>query len=107
AALVDDQDYQELSRHKWYTAKVGGTWYVQRKVQLNGKWVTVRMHRQILRLSYGDKVQVDHKNGGGLDNKREQPSVGNPAAEPAKRTAASQQQMLIQGRRWLLLLSSP
>jgi hypothetical protein len=49
----------------------------QRKVQQNGKWVTVRMHRQILWLSYGDKLQVDHKNGNGLDNKREQPSVGN------------------------------
>ena len=87
--------------------RVGRTWYAQRKVQLNGKWVTVRMHRQILWLSYGDKLQVDHKNGNGLDNKREQPSVGNPAAEPAKRTAESQQQMLLQGRCWRLSVSSP
>jgi hypothetical protein len=65
------------------------------------------MHRQILWLSYGDKLHVHHKNGNGFDNKREQPSVGSPAAEPAKRTAESQQQMLLQGRRWLLSLSSP
>jgi hypothetical protein len=85
AALVDDEDYQELSLYKWYTAKVGRTWYAQRKVQLNGKWVTVRMHRQILWLSYGDKLQVHHKNGNGPDNKREQFSVGNPAADVATR----------------------
>lgn len=60
-AIVDDEDYAELSRYTW-------TWqnpdYASRRE--NGK--TISMHRQILGL--GPRVKTDHINGHGRDNRR-------------------------------------
>jgi len=67
-ALVDDQDYEELSKHKWHASKIGKSWYATRTV---GKWPhqkTILMHRQLLNPSPG--LECDHINGNGLDNRR-------------------------------------
>ena len=70
-ALVDDQDYPELSRHKWCASKKGSAWYVHRKIRVNsGKQTTVLMHWQVMGLSQGDGLQIDRINGNGLDNRR-------------------------------------
>ena len=65
-ALVDDADYPELSKHKWYalkhrTGKFYAVAFVERK--------SVLMHRQILGVT-DRKIKVDHKNGNPLDNQR-------------------------------------
>jgi hypothetical protein len=64
-ALVDDSDYEELSKYNWQFGAYG---YVTRYANVNGKGTTVRMHRQIM----GSKLNmlVDHKNGNRLDNQR-------------------------------------
>lgn len=63
-AIVDNDDYEELSKHKWCAFKPRNTFYAYRKI--NKK--TTLMHREILG-AIKDQ-QVDHRNGDGLDNRK-------------------------------------
>ncbi len=79
-AVVDDEDYTELSKFKWYANKtqtrIGTTWYASRQYRDpviknkhgKGKQILVLMHRQIMGDPEG-KV-VDHRNGNTLDNQK-------------------------------------
>lgn len=72
-ATVDDADHEWLSQWKWYAtwSKHGHRFYVTRSIQgLNGKQRTLHMHRLILGLGFGDKLQGDHINRNALDNCR-------------------------------------
>lgn len=67
-AIVDDFNYERLSKNKWYAHKSNrtkDTYYAYRKESNK----TIAMHRQILGLSFNDKRQVDHRNHNGLDNR--------------------------------------
>lgn len=69
-ALVDDEDYPELSKFKWYAHKDYNTLYALRKSsRVNGKQHTIPMHSVILGTPKG--METDHINGNGLDNRRE------------------------------------
>ena len=70
-AIVDDEDFEELSRYKWHVllCRKSNSAYANRSEQVaQKKWRKVQMHRQILNAEKG--VQVDHINGDGLDNRR-------------------------------------
>ena len=70
-AIVDDEDYEYLSRFKWCTHKIRNTYYAERGEYLpDGKWATISMHREIMGLKRGDKRQIDHRNRNGLDNQK-------------------------------------
>ncbi len=70
--VVDDLEYEWLSRWKWQARKEGRTWYAARTEKLpNGRRCSVRMHREIMKLKHGDGLECDHINGDGLDNQRE------------------------------------
>lgn len=62
SAIVDDEDYELVSRYKWYANKSGNVWYA--RTMDGGK--TILMHWLIM----GGK-HIDHINGNGLDNRRE------------------------------------
>lgn len=62
-AVVDEDDYEELSRWKW-SATGGKRTYAYR--QDNGKMV--RMHRYLLKPP--SNMDVDHIDGDGLNNRR-------------------------------------
>lgn len=64
-AIVDDEDCERLNRWKWYAEPTPRGYYAARKPP-TGK---VYMHREIARPAKG--LQVDHANGDGLDNRRE------------------------------------
>lgn len=70
-ALVDDEDYEELRKYNWWALSSGtGPVYAARKVRIAPKiWTVVLMHRQVMAASEDQKV--DHKAGGGLDNRKE------------------------------------
>lgn len=70
-ALVDDDLYAGLSAHKWSAAIREDAVYASRTEYDNGNRRMIYMHREILGLSQGDGRQADHKNGNGLDNRRE------------------------------------
>jgi len=67
AALVDDEDWEQLARFKWQVLHGHYTHYAQRMQNTPYKRV-FRMHRELLRPPTG--MTVDHINGNGLDNRR-------------------------------------
>lgn len=67
--LVDDEDYERLSQYNWYATGDKHTHYAIRREYANGKQKNIRMHRELMNPPEG-KV-VDHINGNGLDNRKE------------------------------------
>jgi hypothetical protein len=63
-AMVDDEDYEYLNRHKWYFEKG----YAARKEGVIRGKITY-MHRVIMQTP--DGMDTDHINGNKLDNRRE------------------------------------
>jgi hypothetical protein len=69
-AIVDDEDYERLSKYRWFASKVGNNWYALRHSPRGQSPATVKMHRVVVGLEYRDKKQLDHINHNGLDNRR-------------------------------------
>lgn len=69
-ALVDDDDYEALSKFKWNASPThSGTFYAARGAKKNnGKYATVLMHRIINKTPKG--ILTDHINGDTLDNQK-------------------------------------
>ena len=70
-ALVDDEDFEELSKHKWYANKISNIFYAMRNSKKNdkcGRGKIILMHREIINTPQ-DKF-TDHINGSGLDNRK-------------------------------------
>lgn len=65
-ALVDDEDYEQLIRHKWHAIQPhpNGTFYAARRDGERG-WRYTYMHNALV-----GEVGVDHRNNNGLDNQR-------------------------------------
>jgi len=63
-AIVDAEDYNWLSRHKWCAAKSRDTFYAHR----GSKGRLISMHRAIMRAPKG--LICDHRNHNGLDNRK-------------------------------------
>lgn len=66
-ALVDDEDYESLIRHKWCLSRgyaVRGVWHSE-----SCRNETISMARQIMSAAPG--VEVDHKNLDKLDNRKQ------------------------------------
>lgn len=75
-AIVDDEDYEELSRYSWYINENmdHSKQYAMRsrlaKEKNNIPFTKIYMHRSILNIK-DKKVTVKHKNGNTLDNRKE------------------------------------
>lgn len=65
-ALVDDEDYYQLNKFNWYYHKTESNIYA--KTEINGN--PIMMHQMVLSSPSG-KLTVDHINGNGLDNRKE------------------------------------
>lgn len=63
--LVDDADYNSLSRYRWWYSGKG---YARRTERNATGRTTFYMHRELMQCP--DHLQVDHVNGNGLDNRR-------------------------------------
>ena len=68
-ALVDDEDYEKLSKHKWRSAPRGNRCYAFRTVGPRNAQATILLHRVIM--GAPDGLVVDHINGNTLDNRKE------------------------------------
>jgi len=73
-ALIDDDDFESVSKHKWYAKKNNVkckiVYYACTNITLNGKRNTIRMHQFILGKAPNGK-EIDHANGITLDNQRD------------------------------------
>ena len=69
-ALVDEEDYSELSKYKWCAHRHdGGRWYAVRSIyHIGNKSATVAMQNAIIDKSSG--LVIDHIDGNGLNNQK-------------------------------------
>ena len=65
--LVDDNDYEILSKYTWYILKSGNNFYAVRWERI--KKIVILMHRDILSIT-DSNVRVDHADHNGLNNQR-------------------------------------
>lgn len=65
--LVDDEDFDKVNQHKWYAHEAPSTCYARHDFSRKNK---VYMHRFILGLDKNDKYDVDHIDGDGLNNQK-------------------------------------
>lgn len=69
-AIVDLEDLPRLSQSRWFTDKNRNTYYAYRSVWTNGVCKKIYMHREVIG-DIPDGKEVDHINGNGLDNRKE------------------------------------
>lgn len=67
-ALVDDEDFEKVSKYKWYARPVNTKIYAASDIKVEGKVLRISMHRFILETPKG--VYVDHIDGDTLNNCR-------------------------------------
>ncbi len=68
-AIIDDKDFELISKYKWYACEWHkNSWYALTNVKINGCRRTMSMHRLLLNFP---KNQTDHRDGNGLNNRRE------------------------------------
>jgi hypothetical protein len=68
--LVDDEDYDWISKYKWYAWKHGYTYYVKRVEWVKGGKVrSILLHREIMKPH--NNMQIDHLDRDGLNNQKD------------------------------------
>jgi hypothetical protein len=68
-ALVSDEDFSYLNKLRWSIIKIHGIYYAVNRSNIDGIWERIFMHRMVM--NFPKKMQIDHKNGDGLDNRKE------------------------------------
>lgn len=66
STMVDDEDYEELNKHKWCAHKDGNTFYAVKTIRFNNVEKTIKMHRIIINTPHN--MKTDHIDGNGLNN---------------------------------------
>ena len=64
-ALVDDWEYEQLNKHKWFALLKGNTYYARRRIS---RYKLCYMHHLVLPLIPG--FEIDHIDGSGLNNQK-------------------------------------
>src|ERR1051326_1710442 len=68
--LFDSEDEKLIGEFKWHSLVLKRNIYAAGKKTGKRSEMQVTMHRVIMGLNFGDKLEVDHINGNGLDNRR-------------------------------------
>ena len=69
SAIVDVEDWLEQSKFHWQLHKSKNKFYITRKKKVNGKRITVYLHREISKPETG--FETHHVNKDTFDNRRE------------------------------------
>lgn len=70
SALIDSEYFDWLDQWEWRLHRCkSGLYYAQRSVFYEGRSHYLAMHREIMHLSGIKRLEVDHVNGNGLDNR--------------------------------------
>lgn len=100
-AIVDDDDYEKLNKYKWYASKQFNTYYARRNESRKnncGKQKTIRMHDEIMNISKGQLV--DHKDGNGLNNRKNNLRIATAAQNGANKGKFSKASSKYKGVFW-------
>lgn len=68
-AIISDEDFAKLSDKKWTAKEASGKFYAVHYYRRGKKVFALLMHRLIMDVPKG--IQIDHRNGNSLDNRRE------------------------------------
>ena len=77
-AIVDDEDYEYLIKHKWHASVNNKSIYAKRNIYIDGVNKKVYMHRQILSVKER-RIYIDHINLNTLDNRKSNLRTCTPA----------------------------
>lgn len=69
-AILDNEDYLRLRVHRWHAYWDGYNFYVVRTDRTTGKKINISMHHSVVGKP-PKGMHVDHINGNGLDNRKE------------------------------------
>lgn len=67
-AIVDDEDFERVSRHKWHVARIQKCVYAKRRINIEGQPSHELMHHFIFGKPPGK--MVDHRDRNGCNNTR-------------------------------------
>ena len=89
-ALVDNEDFKRLNRFKWHVKKDRRKFYAGRHLQDNKQ--IIYMHREIMNTPKG--LQTDHRDGDGLNNRRENLRICSHQTNQRNRIGANKNNIL-------------
>lgn len=99
-ALVDDCNFEALSKIKWHAKQHGKTFYAEAwQVNESGERKRVLMHRLILGVK-DVKILVDHADNNGLNNQGENIRVATRSQNAMNRSATAKSKSGIKGVSW-------
>lgn len=99
-ALIDDADFDLVSKHKWHAKTSRNTYYAQTSTRLpDGRKGKLKMHRLLLGLT-DRSVHVDHIDGNGLNNQRSNLRTCTGSENMRNRGAASHNKSGFKGVTW-------
>lgn len=69
AMTIDVADLPRIAPHRWHALRSGNTFYAVANIRKSdGRMTSIRAHRLLCGLDFGDPQEVDHVNGDGFDN---------------------------------------
>ena len=85
--IVDNADYDKCMKHSWHVRKARNVKYAQAWIKEISSDTPVQLHRFIMGVSKFDDRHVDHLNGDGLDDRRENLQLTNHSLNQYNRSA--------------------
>ena len=67
--VIDDEDLQRISSHRWFAYKIHKTYYVMAEAIGERRRQRIYLHRVVMNATKG--TEVDHINGDGLNNRKQ------------------------------------
>lgn len=102
-ALVDNEDFGWLSDFRWYfKIHHHSQGYAARTDVVTGTRILISMHRLIMKVT-DSKVQIDHRNGNKLDNRRSNLRICNGSENNANKPSRSKsgyKGVSLSGNKW-------
>lgn len=68
-AIIDDADADLVVVYRWHAVRIHNIWYAASRTKGPGGGKRLYMHRLVMGVA-GEKAEVDHISGDGLDNRR-------------------------------------
>lgn len=104
-AIVDDEDYEAISQHRWFAHVHQTSVYAYRNIKLgNGKFTLQAMHRLVLERAAGQplprRMHVDHINRNGIDNRRGNLRLATPTQNQANQRKRQHTRSRFKGVAW-------
>jgi hypothetical protein len=99
--VVDDVDFDGVSKHNWSIVGSGSTFYALSNLPRSAsqqKHFTIKMHRLISNAAKG--TLVDHRDGNGLNNQRDNLRICTPFENACNRKKRKNSQSRFKGVYW-------